>query len=164
MEAVASLPPYAHITQEVVRCVAHASARYQVPELLLHSILLKENGRAGACVSNRNGSSDCGLAQINTVWREYVERKGIPWAAVRDDACTNVHVSAYILRTYARQKQGDWFSASVAYNIGPNNWTSARYAIGYRYAADVLGTWRYLQAWVDRNNPGAPSSSLRANR
>lgn len=153
MDAVPSLPPYAHITQEATQCVGQASARYEVPELLLHSILMKENGRTGKCSRpNNNGSKDCGLAQINTDWNEFLARFKIRPEDVRDDACTNIYVSAYILRTYYNQKEGDWFKAIVSYNIGPNKWTNTRYSIGYKYATDVVNYWWGFQRWVDHQH------------
>lgn len=161
MGVTPSLPPYAHIDQEAVRCIAQASIVYQVPELLLHSVLVKEGGRTGKCVRNANGTYDCGLSQINTAWSQHLEQRGVSWARVQNEACTNIYVAAYILRTNQVKKNGDWFSAIVSYNIGPNNWTPQRYSIGYRYAADVVSLWRGFQAWVDANNPSAMSSSRR---
>jgi soluble lytic murein transglycosylase-like protein len=151
MDAVASLPPYAHVSQEAVQCAAQASLRYQVPELLLHAVVVKENGRMGQCVRNKNGTQDCGLAQINTSWVSHFAKFGIRLEHVLYDTCTNLNASAYILRDNYNKKK-DWFSAVVAYNIGPNNWTPARYQIGYRYATDVVRYWWGFQNWVDAKN------------
>lgn len=152
MDALPALPPYAHIDKEAVQCVAQASLRYDVPELLLHAILMKENGRTGQCSRNKNGTFDCGLAQINTTWTSYFSARGIPPAYLLGHACTNIQASAYILRTNYNIKEGDWFKAVVAYNIGPNNWTRERYAVGYRYARDVVSKWWGFQNWVDAKN------------
>jgi hypothetical protein len=72
-----SVPPYAQLDQEAVRCIAQASSRYQVPELLLHAIVRKEGGRKGLAVTNKNGSRDLGLAQINTVWLKELQEFNI---------------------------------------------------------------------------------------
>jgi soluble lytic murein transglycosylase-like protein len=151
MDAVASLPPYAHVNQEAVQCAAQASLRYQVPELLLHAVIVKENGRMGKCVRNKNGSQDCGLAQINTSWIDHFAKYGVKFEHVLYDTCTNLNASAYILRDNYNKKK-DWFSAVVAYNIGPNKWTPVRYQIGYRYATDVVRYWWGFQNWVDAKN------------
>jgi len=151
MDAVASLPPYAHVTQEAVQCAAQASLRYQVPELLLHAIVVKENGRMGQCVRNKNGSYDCGLAQINTAWTDHFAKYGVKFDHVRYDTCTNLNASAYILRDNFNRKK-DWFAATVAYNIGPNKWTPNRYKIGHKYATDVVKYWWGFQNWVDAKN------------
>jgi soluble lytic murein transglycosylase-like protein len=153
-----SVPPYAQLDQEAVRCIAQASSRYQVPELLLHAIVRKEGGRKGLAVTNKNGSRDLGLAQINTVWLKELQEFNITEYQLKNDACVNLHVSGYVLRKYHNLKQ-DWFLTAVAYNIGPYNWTAERYRIGYRYAADVVRYWTELQDWVDRYNPTAPSAN-----
>lgn len=152
MDAIPSLPPYAHVTQEAVQCAARASLRYQVPELLLHAVVVKENGRMGKCSRNKNGTYDCGLAQINTAWVQHFARYGIKLEHLLNDTCTNLHASAYILRDNVNKKRGDWFSAIVAYNIGPNNWTPERYRVGYRYATDVVRFWWGFQNYVDARN------------
>jgi len=147
-----SLPPYAHVTQEAVQCVARASARYEVPELLMHAILMKEGGRMGKAVRNRNGTYDLGLAQINTSWVEHFARYGVKLEHLLNDTCTNLSASAYILKQNYYRLDRDWFKAVVAYNIGPNNWTDKRYGIGYRYASDVVRWWWGFQNWVDARN------------
>ncbi len=161
--AIPSLPPYAHITQEAVQCIADASVRYQVPELLLHAILRKENGRMGQAVHNKNGTYDMGLAQINTAWVPYFSKYGVGIEHLLYDTCTNLQASAYILKDSELKFQGDWFKAIVAYNIGPYNWTNERYAKGYRYATDVVNNWWGFQNWVDAQNhvtrPNAPQFS-----
>lgn len=164
MDSVALLPPHAHLDQEAVQCVAQASSRYQVPQLLLNSILLKENGRTGKCSrENANGTRDCGLAQVNTQWVPYFEKQGITSDVLFGNACTNIHASAYILRLYYQKKEFDWFKAVVAYNIGPYNWTDARLKTGYAYATDVVKRWWSLYDWVRARDgawtPGAYTGS-----
>lgn len=155
--ATPSLPPYAHVDAQAVQCIADASVRYEVPELLLHAVLRKENGRTGQAVRNSNGSYDMGLAQINTVWVPHFARYGVKLEHLLHDTCTNLQASAYILKDNLLKFKGDWFKAIVAYNIGPNNWTSARYSVGYRYASDVVRYWWGFQNWVDANREVARS-------
>ena len=149
MDVAAALPPYAHVTQEAVQCAAQASSRYGVPELLLHAILKKENGRVGTESRNRDGSFDLGPAQINTIWLKQLSAYGITRKHLRDDFCTNLYVSAYILADYNRIKKGDWFKTLMAYNIGPYNWGPTRTRIGHAYASDVVKYWWGFQNFVD---------------
>lgn len=142
------LPPYAHVTQEAVQCAAEASLRYDVPELLIHAVIRKENGRIGGSSRNSNGSLDLGPAQINTLWLKHFAKFGLTPEHIRDDFCTNINTSAYILRDYYNKKR-DWFNTIVAYNIGPNKWTDARYAIGHKYASEVIAFWWSFQDYVD---------------
>lgn len=144
-----ALPPYGAITAEAAQCIVQAAARYDVPELLLHAIIRKENGRMGRYSANRDGSYDFGLAQINTKWTEHFARYGITPSHLLNDTCVNISASAYILKfNWMRQNQ-DWFKTIVAYNIGNRNWTPKRYRIGYKYAADVLHYWKQFQAYVE---------------
>lgn len=137
-----ALPPYGHLGIEEVQCIARASHRYQVPELLLHAIVSKENGRTGKCVHNKRSNTwDCGLAQINSAWFPYFKKQGVePWHVV-NTSCVNLHASAYILKKYYLRKNNDWAQAVISYNIGPNNWTPERLRIGRNYAQDVIQRW-----------------------
>ncbi|MCC5609606.1 lytic transglycosylase domain-containing protein [Nostoc sp. CHAB 5834] len=148
MSVTPALPPYAHVTTEAVQCIAQASVRYDVPELLLHAIVVKENGRTGQCSTNKNGTKDCGYAQINSVWVPHFKRYGITQEHISNDVCTNLNASAYILRDNFNKKR-DWFNAIVSYNIGPNNWTPLRYQTGYKYAKDVIAYWWQFQRYVE---------------
>jgi soluble lytic murein transglycosylase-like protein len=156
-----SLPPYAHLDEQAVVCVAKAARYYDVPELLLHAILTKENGRTGKTSKNKNGSLDIGLAQINTVWLPHFAKYGVKFEHLLNDPCTNLYASAYVLKTNVNKFNGDWFKATVAYNIGPNNWTPGRYKIGYVYARDVTLRWHQLHNHVMqwRRSQGIESSS-----
>ena len=143
--------PYGHLDREAVQCVANAAHYYEVPELLLHAILQKENGRVGQEVRNRNGSYDLGLAQINTVWLEHFAKYGVTREQLRDDRCTNLYAMGYVLRTNVNRYGGDdWFRAVIAYNIGPNGWKQnpGRYRIGYQYAVDVISKWHDMHGRV----------------
>lgn len=151
--AAPALPPYGHLSQEAIQCVAEASVRYQVPELLMHAILMKEDGRTGRYSVNKNGSYDLGLAQINTSWMKEFSKYGIKPEHVMNNACVNVSLSAYILK-YNWTRQGkDWFKAIVAYNIGNSQWTDTRYRIGYRYASDVVKYWWGFYRYVENTSP-----------
>jgi soluble lytic murein transglycosylase-like protein len=152
MGVTPALPPYAHLDAEAVQCIAQASVRYQVPELLLHAVLLKENGRTGKCSKNRNGTFDCGFAQINTTWFEHFARYGIRPEHLVSNSCINIQAGAYVLKDNYNKK-ADWFKAIVSYNIGPYRWTPERYAIGYKYAKDVITHWWRLHNWVVANSP-----------
>ena len=86
-------------------CLMLASQTYSVPPAVLVGIYKAEGGKVGLESPNSNGSYDLGPMQINTIWlpdlagkwgvNETTARK---W--IRDDACTNVGVAAWILRTH----------------------------------------------------------------
>jgi hypothetical protein len=84
-------------------CLMLASQTYSVPPAVLVGIYKAEGGKVGQEVKNTNGTADLGPMQINTIWLpELADKWGVSedtarkW--VRDDACTNVGVSAWILK------------------------------------------------------------------
>jgi soluble lytic murein transglycosylase-like protein len=163
MGAVPSLPPYAHVTKEAVLCAAQASLRFNVPELLLDAIIGKEDGRTGQCTKNKDGSYDCGLAQINTSWAPLFKKSNVSFYYVTNDVCTNLQACAYILRDNYNKKGGDWRAAIVAYNIGPNSTSVTKREIGAKYAADVIQRWWGFQNWVSHYQPASQNDTPSKN-
>ena len=91
-------------------CMMLAAQTYDVPPAVLVGIYKTEGGKIGQEVSNTNGSYDLGPMQINTIWLPLLAKK---WGVsedtarrwLRDDACTNIGVSAWILRTHIDETQ-----------------------------------------------------------
>lgn len=84
-------------------CLMLASQTYSVPPAVLVGIYKAEGGKVGQEVRNTNGSHDLGPMQINTIWMpDLAKRWGVSESTarkwVRDDACTNVGVAAWILK------------------------------------------------------------------
>lgn len=95
-------------TKILAACLMLASQTYSVPPAVLVGIYKAEGGEVGQEVKNTNGSYDLGPMQINTVWLpELANKWGVQeetarqW--VRDDACTNVGVSAWILKGHLEE-------------------------------------------------------------
>jgi soluble lytic murein transglycosylase-like protein len=89
-------------------CLMLASQTYSVPPAVLVGIYKAEGGQVGQEVRNTNGSYDMGPMQINSIWLpDLAERWGVSeetarkW--VRDDACTNVGVAAWIFKTHLNE-------------------------------------------------------------
>lgn len=84
-------------------CLMLASQTYSVPPAVLVGIYKVEGGKVGQEVPNDNGTFDLGPMQINTIWMPELAgnwgvSEGTARKWVRDDACTNVSVAAWILR------------------------------------------------------------------
>lgn len=93
------------LTKVLATCLFLAAQSYSVPPAVLVGIMEVEGGQVGQAVRNKNGSYDLGPMQINTIWiPELAEHWGVsePVAKqwVRDDACTNMNVAAWILRQH----------------------------------------------------------------
>lgn len=90
-------------------CLFLAAQTYSVPPAVLLGIYQVEGGKVGQAVGpNDNGSYDLGPMQINTVWLpDLASRWGVSYQTayrwVKNDPCTNVGVSAWILRTHLNE-------------------------------------------------------------
>lgn len=92
----------------VAACILLAAQNYSVPPAALIGIYNVEGGKVGQQVRNTNGSYDLGPMQINTIWMPELAKKwGVSQAHakkwVRDDACTNAGVAAWILRGHLKE-------------------------------------------------------------
>jgi soluble lytic murein transglycosylase-like protein len=97
------------MTKILAACLMLAAQTYSVPPAVLVGIYQVEGGTAGQAVGpNDNGSYDLGPMQINTVWiPTLAEKWGVSentaYRWVKDDPCTNMGVSAWILRTHMNE-------------------------------------------------------------
>ncbi|MDH5722457.1 MAG: lytic transglycosylase domain-containing protein [Alphaproteobacteria bacterium] len=97
-------------TKIIAACLMMASQTYNVPPALMVGIYKAEGGKIGQEVANENGSHDLGPMQINTVWLPELAKR---WKVsedkahkmVRDDACINTKVAAWILRNHINETQ-----------------------------------------------------------
>jgi soluble lytic murein transglycosylase-like protein len=119
-------------------CFLIAAQTYSIPPAVLLGIYQVEGGRVGQEVGpNDNGSFDLGPMQINTVWLpELAKQWGVSTATarkwIRDDPCTNVGVSAWILRRHLNET-GD-LARSIAH------YHSKTPHIGGAYRRKVVGS------------------------
>ncbi len=89
----------------IAACVINASSVNNIdPELLL-SVIAVEGGMPGSVSVNKNGSKDLGIMQINTqAWLKFVSENffngdnQFAYNRLKDDACFNISVGAWILR------------------------------------------------------------------
>lgn len=123
-------------TRMIGACVFLAANTYHVPPAALMGIYQIEGGRLGQEVSNNNGSFDMGPMQINSSWLPMLSRK---WGVsvetarrlVRDDACTNVGVAAWIVKQDL-ERTGNIATAIADYH-------SHTFPIGHQYKSKVVG-------------------------
>ena len=120
-------------------CLTMAAQTYQVPPQVLVGILHVEGGKVGQQVRNTNGTYDLGPMQINTLWtKELAKEWGVSRAAahvlIRDDACTNVNVAAWILRRNLNETKS--LSKAIAW------YNSRTPSIGYRYKRKVIAAMK----------------------
>lgn len=91
------------LTHVFSTCLMIAAQNYAIPPQVLIGILHVEGGKVGQQVRNTNGTYDLGPMQINTLWtkelaKEWNVSRAEAKRLIRDDACTNVNVAAWIFR------------------------------------------------------------------
>jgi soluble lytic murein transglycosylase-like protein len=97
-------------------CWEEAAARYGVNPYMLYAIAKTESNLNPSAINrnNKNGSYDIGLMQINSRWLPTLRKHGIDEAQLWD-ACTNIHVGAWVLAENIRRMGNSW-AALGAYN------------------------------------------------
>jgi soluble lytic murein transglycosylase-like protein len=97
-------------------CWEEAAAHYGVNAHLLYAIAKTESGLNPNAInrSNRNGTYDIGLMQINSSWLPTLKKHGIDEKQLYDP-CTSIQVGAWILAQNMR-KMGTTWEAVGAYN------------------------------------------------
>lgn len=97
--ALSTVAAVAQPTPKSMDCFEQAAQKYQLNTHILRAIAHTESRFNPAVISpaNQNGSYDIGIMQINSSWLPTLARYGISRAQLAD-ACTNIHVGAWILR------------------------------------------------------------------
>jgi len=121
--------------QALAVCIFAAAQTYSVPPSVILGILNVEGGRVGMASQNTNGTRDLGPMQINTIWLPELSRHwGVPQSTahrlVRDDACVNIGVGAWILRR-KMDETGSLYRGIAHYH-------SATPYLGQRYREKVI--------------------------
>lgn len=121
-----------------VDCFEQAAQRYQLNPHILRAIAHTESRFNPMAMSpaNKNGSYDIGIMQINSSWLPTLARYQIS-AAQLTDACTNIHVGAWILRSNINTF-GNNHQALARYN-SPNPLHQARYLNKIASSYGVVG-------------------------
>ena len=127
------------INSIVATCILLAAQTYSVPPAVLLGIMEVEGGRPGIQVLNKNGSYDLGVMQINTIHLENLSTlwnvpKSTAYRWIRDDACTNIGVAAWLLRGHVNRTK------SLPLAIAHYHSRTPKY--GYKYQRKVVTAMR----------------------
>jgi len=122
--------------QMLAVCIFTAAQTYVVPPSVILGILNVEGGRIGQAARNTNNTYDLGPMQINTIWIPELAsfwgvNKSEALRLVRDDACINIGVGAWILRS--KMNQTGSLTQGIAY------YHSGTPALGHKYKEKVMG-------------------------
>lgn len=123
-------------------CMASVAAFYHLPPRVLPSIHAVEGGAPGVVHTNRDGSQDLGVMQVNTRWLQPLGQVArLPPQVVRtrliDDPCFNIAAAGAILRYYLEEARGDLM-------LGVGYYHSHAPVLNQEYQAKVLGAAQVL--------------------
>lgn len=105
-------------TGVAANCWEEASAAYSIPIDVLKGVAKTESGfKTNAQNTNKNGTTDLGMMQINSDWLPELKKFGIDREALLSDACLNLKVGAWILSSNIKRLGWNW-DAIGAYNVG----------------------------------------------
>lgn len=123
-------------------CFEEAGRTFDVNPTLLRAIAFTESSMNPSAINdkNRNGTTDYGLMQINSMWFERLEKNGISRDVVINDPCTNVFVGAWILAQNFETSGETWLSVG-AYNAG---YSTKKEAVRNKYIGIVQKNLRRL--------------------
>lgn len=89
-------------------CFKQAAAYHRVNPLILRAIAWQESrGRPEAVNVNRNGSTDYGMMQINSIHLRELAQYGVSQKQLMD-SCTSVYVAAWHLRKKMNKYGNNW--------------------------------------------------------
>lgn len=130
-------------------CVTPIEQHFRLPPGIVPAIIRVESGGNPAAVNrgaNRNGTTDYGLMQINSIHLPRLAAHGVDEQVLLSAPCINVAVGADVLHQGLTRTGGALAPALSKYNTGrPDS------SIGAAYAARVLshfGEGAPLDVWV----------------
>ncbi|EPF0317234.1 lytic transglycosylase domain-containing protein [Enterobacter chuandaensis] len=125
-------------------CWVQAGNRYGIEPELLQAIAIVESGlNAKATNTNRNGTIDYGLMQINSTHLGYLKKYEITASHLLNDPCHNVMTGAWILAGNIRHFGYSW-DAVGAYNAGYGN-TPVKKILRQKYIKKVAPHYQKLK-------------------
>ncbi len=132
--------------EELKSCIAWTAYQFELPEELLYSILYVERGSVnGKCRTNRNGTQDCGPAQINDVRLKELKQFGLTKAVIKSEPCHNIWAMGYLIRREIEKADGNiWVGVgNYHYHYSVNEQVHDRYVNRIRDAWQKLVTSTY---------------------
>lgn len=122
-------------------CIAWTAYQFELPEELLYSVLYVERGDVGGkCMRNRNGTQDCGPAQINDVRLGEIKRFNLTKDVIKSSPCHNIWAMGYLLRREIEKADGNIWDGVGNYHYHK----SVSKTIHNRYVKRVKSAWENL--------------------
>ena len=128
-------------------CWEEVATRYDLEPELLQAIAAVESGYRAQAMNhtNRNGTRDISLMQINSIHLPRLLKQGITEERLLNEPCLSVEVGASILAEFIQRFGYNW-TAVGSYNVGPGAGPQ-REALRLRYAEKI---WVRYEALVSQ--------------
>lgn len=127
-------------------CIAWTAYQFNLPEELLYAVLYVERGEVnGKCTYNKNGTMDCGPAQINQVRMQELKRFDLSMADMRQNPSHNIWAMGYLLRREIEDAHGKIWQGVGNYHYH----YSADRKIHQRYVNLVRKSWQRLNTLIE---------------
>lgn len=132
--------------QALAYCWDEAASRHDLEPELLQAIAAVESGYRAQAMNhtNRNGTRDIGLMQINSIHLPRLLKQGITEERLLSEPCLSVEVGASILAEFVRRFGYNW-TAVGSYNVGAGPGPQ-REALRMRYAEKIWARYEALVA------------------
>jgi len=136
-------PVWADSPIQYDHCFNQAAQRYQVPKEVLLAIAEQESAFNPRAVngSNKNGSTDYGIMQINSWWIPRLKQFGVQSPDDLFDPCLNIQIGAWIFSQNISRYGWNWRGVG-AYNAATD---SKR----LRYAEKILARWKRIEREIN---------------
>lgn len=133
--------------QALAYCWDEMARGYDLEPELLQAIAAVESGYRSQAMNytNRNGTRDIGLMQINSIHLPRLLKQGITEERLLNEPCLSVEIGASILAEFIQRFGYNW-TAVGAYNVGPGSGPQ-REALRLRYAERI---WVRYEALVSQ--------------
>ena len=115
-----------------IECINLAAVQYNVPAVIIISVLKTEGGRVGSASMNKNGTIDYGPMQINTIWLDKLKKYGYSVNDLQYDPCLNVAAGTWILAQAIAED-----ASSIWKGIGNYHSHSYTENLSYQYKVNV---------------------------
>lgn len=130
-------------------CWVQAGERYGIePELLQAIAMVESDLNFRATNTNRNGTTDYGLMQINSTHLHTLKKFNITSRHLLEDPCHNVMTGAWILAGNIRHFGYSW-DAVGAYNAGYGN-SQGKQALRKKYIEKVALRYHQIKMKEDK--------------
>lgn len=121
------------IAGDARQCFVDIAARFDIPPVILATVIRTEGCWNGFEQQNKNGSYDLGLMCVNTIHLPMLEPLGVTRRALRDDPCTSLAVGGYLLALQRRSAERDApLRAGESNSSGEARWWAV--AIGWYHS------------------------------